>query len=286
MANFLSLQIKFDGPSPVVVGRKHLTVLQLIKVLKGLDAGALPRLTTQPFIQVQSSMVQASATATCAAVLNADTVSIGGQALTAAQKRATGTVTAATAIVGNTVTINGQVFTGVAGAAVPGQATFSIDTGNNQTAASIVAQVNAYGGAKVAGIVAARAASAVVTFYAVNEGTSGNSITLASSDVSTLAVSGAALANGAAATNNTFDFAGSNNTTAASLAAAITNSTTAAVKKASASATGAVVTVTAKAAGLGGNTITFTSSNGARLAVTGSGFLASGSEGAVTKWFF
>lgn len=286
MANFLSLQLKFDGPTPVVVGRKHLTVLQLIKVLKGLDAGALPRLTTQPFIQVQSSMVQASATATCAAVQSGDTVSIAGQALTAAQRRATGTVTAASAQAADTVTINGVVFTAVSGAVTLGQATFDCSGTDTACAASLAAQVAAYASPLLSGIVGARSAAAVCTFYALTEGTAGNSITLATSNNSRLAKSGTVLANGAAATNNTFDFAGTNNTTAASLAAAITNSTTAAVKKVTASAASAVVTVTSKAAGLGGNTNTFTSSNGSRLAVTGAGFLAGGSEGAVTKWFF
>lgn len=115
---------------------------------------------------------------------------IAANIATAIGKHASGTVTCATAIATNTVTVGTFVFVGAAGAATPGALTFSIDTGDNATAASIAAQVNAHTGASQ--LVRAKAASAVVTFRAVAGGTAGNAIPLASSG-STLTVSGATL---------------------------------------------------------------------------------------------
>jgi hypothetical protein len=287
--SILNLQIAYSGKSPIVAGDKRLTDLNIRNLLYAIGHGSQYREPgTSPYIQYQQNVVQASATATCAAVANADTVTIAGTALTAAQKRATGTLTCATAIAGNTFVLNGVTFTGVAGAAVPGEATFSIDTGNAETATSIITQVNAYDDPAIDGIVAARATvgnTAVVTLYAINQGTTGNAITLAGTAV-TLAASGATLANGAVVANNAFDWAGTNETTAAALAYAINNSTTAAIQQASATVNGAVVTVTSKVGGLAGNTITFVSNNGTRLAVTGSGFLANGAAGAAARFVF
>lgn len=284
----LNLQVQYYGKSPIQGGganRKRITTLQLGQLMYAMNHGSRYK-TGEQYIQYQTGVVAASATATCATVVSGNTLTIAGTALTAAQKRATGTVTCATVLAAQTFTISGTTFTGAAGAAVPGEATFSVDTGDNATAASIVAQVNAYGGPLVAGIVKARAASAVVTFYAVTQGTSGNAIPLSSSDGGTLAVSGANLANGAALSNNTFDFAGTDATTADALAAAINASTTAAVAQVTAVSDGVdVVTITSKVAGTAGNAITLTSS-GATLAVTGSGFLADGAADAAVRMYF
>ncbi len=287
---YIGIQLKFSGgiPSPIIssaanAGTKRLTVLNIVKLLWGFVHGGILRASGGNVIMVQDTLVAASATATPASVVNGNTVSIAGTALTAAQRRATGTLTAATAIAGNTCVINGVTFTGAAGAVVLGEATFSVDTGNTETATSLAAQINAYADPRISGIVAARSASAVVTLYAVNQGTSGNAITLVGT-VTTLAASGATLANGAAITNNTFDFAGTNATTGAALAAAINASTTAAVKRTTATVDAAgVVTITAKVAGPAGNAITLTSVGGT-ITVTGSGFLASGSAGEPVQW--
>lgn len=290
MANqIFSIQLSIPGgvKSPVFTGDKRRTVVALSQLMRGglIGGEAFSLAHSGAYLQVQGSMVAASATATCASVILNDHVDIGGTAVTAKQGRATGTATCATVLAGTTLTVNGVEFTGVAGAAVLGEATFSVDTSDTACASSIVVQVNAYASPALGGVVKAKSAIGVVTFYAVTPGTAGNSISLASSDGTTLAVSGAVLANGAALTNNQFDFAGTDATTADALAAAINASTTAAVKTTTAVSDGvSVVTVTAKAAGTGGNAITFTSNNGSRLAVTGSGFLASGSEGAVTRW--
>jgi hypothetical protein len=290
MANKI-INIQLSVPSgvrqPVDTSNRWTTGVNLAKTIRsGLVGGSLTGLSgSDSYLQVQTDVVCASNTAVLAAVALNDTISIGGTALTAKQKRATGTVTAASATAAQTVTVNGQVFTAVAGAATLGDATFSIDTGNTETATSLAAQINAYGGSLVNGIVKAKSSAAVVTLYAVTAGTAGNAISLASSDNGTLAVSGAVLANGAASANNEFDYVGTNATTADALAAAIIASTTAAVKLVTAASDGVdTVTVTAKEGGTAGNTIAFVSSNGTRIDVGGAGVLENGAASAVTRW--
>jgi hypothetical protein len=284
---YIGIQLKYSGgiPNPIIAsaanaGAKRWTLQNVVKLIWGAMHGSLSG--GNAYIMVQDTLVAASATATCASVVNGNTVTIAGTALTAAQRRATGTLTCATAIAGDTVVINGVTFTGVSGAAVPGEATFSVDTGDAETATSIAAQVNAYASPLISGVLAAKSAAAVVTIYAVTQGTAGNAITLATTG-GTITRSAATLANGAALTNNTFDFAGTNDTTAAALAYAINNSTTAAIKRVTATAASNVVTITAKVAGPAGNAITLTSVGGT-ITVTGSGFLASGTAGEPVQW--
>ena len=266
----LNLQLAFSGKTPIVAGDKRTTTLNLMQLLYALGHGSRYREPgTSPYAQYQTGVVQASGTITPAAVLAADTVSIGGQALTAAQRRATGTVTMAAAAAADTVTVGGQVFTAVNGAVVAGQATFDVSGGNNPAAASLAAQVNAFGGSLVSGIFKARASAAVCTFYAVEQGTGGNALTLASSTGVRLAVSGATFANGSAIANNTFDMAGTDATTGAAIAAAVEASSTAAVKQVNAVASAAgVVTVTSKVGGTAGNAIALATSNAGRLAIS------------------
>lgn len=297
----ICVQIDFNGPSPFIINSngtfdKRTSLINLSRLIRGINHGSQARGGVNPVapngppaVVVQSSIVQASATATPASVILNDTLSIAGTALTAKQGRATATATAATVLEATTLTLNGTVFTAVNGAVVLGEATFDCSGSNTACATSLAAQVNAYGGSGVSGVIGARSAAAVVTFYAKAQGVAGNGYTLTSSDGSTLAVTGSGfLANGAALTNNQFDFAGTDITTGADIVRCIGASTTTAIKSVTAqyaTSTG-VVTVTAKAPGVAGNAVTFTSSNGSRLAVTGSGFLASGSAGAPTLWTF
>lgn len=288
----ICIQIDFDGPNPLIINSngtsdKRTSMLNLARLLRGTDTGAQFRQPKKPTtVVVQASLVQASATATPASVQSGDTLSIGGTALTATQGRASGTVTAAAVNVGDTVTVNGVVFTAVAGA--PGTNQFDQSGTNTQTATSLAAAINACTDPKVQDLIGAKSAAAIVTVYSKQIGTYGNGYTLASSNNTRLAVSGATLANGAALANNQFDFVGTDVETGTDLARAINASTSANIKQTSATvapSTG-VVTVTAKTPGVAGNAITFTSSNGGRLAVTGSGFLAGGSAGAPTQWQF
>lgn len=110
---------------------------------------------------------------------------------------ATGTVTCATVLATNTVTIDGTVFTAVTGAAGANQ--FDRTPGTDiTTATNLVAAINdPTNWVGDAPVVASNVGgtSAIVTLTAVEVGTAGNAITLASSG-GTLAVSAANLANG------------------------------------------------------------------------------------------
>lgn len=105
--------------------------------------------------------------------------------------KASATITCATAIATNTITIGPQTLTLVNS----GATTDEINKGGNNTltAAAIAAAINAH--AVTSKYVVASSALAVVTVTALQRGTMGNGITLASSG-STLAVSGAALSGG------------------------------------------------------------------------------------------
>lgn len=123
------------------------------------------------------------ATKLAAAINNSTSAAISG--VVSAVAMGADTLTAATAIAGNLFKVTladttVHVFYGVAGAATLGDKTFSIDTGDNATAASIVAQINGY--APFTGKISASAASAVVTVNTVD----GNSFTLTGT-VTTLA---------------------------------------------------------------------------------------------------
>ena len=116
------------------------------------------------------------------------------------------------------------------------------------------------------------AASATVTCAAVS-----------AADTVTIAGVAFTAVNGGTPAANEFDMSGSNSVDAAALAAAINASTSTGITGCvSAAAVGAVVTVTALVPGKIGNAITFTSSDNTRLAVTGSGRLASGAETLIT----
>ena len=176
----------------------------------------------------------ARATVTCAAVANADTVTPNGQAVTATQHRATATVTFATALDDCTITVNGVVYTGKAASPDSADNEFLVGVSDTDDAAAFVALLNASRPADVGvyGLIKARSALGVVTFYAVTGGTAGNAYTLASSDdAATLVISAATFANGAAVANNEFDYVGTNETTARALADCINNSTTAALSQ-------------------------------------------------------
>lgn len=264
-----------DSDNPFSNTASARTNLQrFINVLKSLASGTKSGVYT---IDVHASATRASATATCASVANADTVTINGTAFTATQFNASGTVTAATALALDTVTVQGVVLTAVSGTPVAGGTTFDISGSDTATATSLAAAINA--NPTLAYYVTATSSAAIVTIRALASGTGGNALTLATSNNTRLAKSGTVLAGGAAVVNNQFDYKGSNTQTAAALAAAINASTTAAVKSiVTATSALGVVTVTCKTPGLIGNCVTFVSSNGTRLAVTGSGVLASGAE--------
>jgi len=104
------------------------------------------------------------------------------------------------------ITVAGVEFTAVASGAVSGAATFDAETGNDETAISLAAQINDYdeAGALLVNRVTAVASGANVTLTANNYGTAANAYTLEYSDEGTntigATVSGATLLGGLAST--------------------------------------------------------------------------------------
>jgi hypothetical protein len=220
-------------------------------------------------ITIKTKGVVASGSVTIAAVALSDTFSINGTAFTAVKHRASSTLTAASAIATNTCVINGVTFTAVAGAASYAAQQFSIDTSDTATAVDLVASIAACTDPRVRGMVTVSNIAGAVTVKAVAAGGS-SAITLVGT-VTTLAASAATLAGGAAVGNNEFDLGGTDTQVAAWLTTAINASSTALVSAhVRASSTAAVVSVYAKTTGPQGNAITTASSNGTRLAITGS----------------
>lgn len=286
----INIQLDFNGVSPLVIKAngtfdKRLSLLNIARLLRGIDMGVQTRALTRPnAVVVQSSLVQATQTFTPAAVAVNDTATIGGTALTAKQLRASGTLTAAGVLANDTCVINGSVFTAVTGAAGPNQ--FDRTPGTDATTATnLAAAINNSVDPKIKGLIKAKAAAAVVTVYFLQKGTVGNAITLVGTAVR-LAASGATLANGAATGANQFDCIGTDIETGIDLARAINASASANIAQVSAvaSTSTGVVTITAKQPGLGGNTIT-TVGTAVRLAA-GAATMAGGSAGAPTQWNF
>ncbi len=290
MTTRILLDLTFEGKTPLVAGDKRLTMTNLDRLLRAINHGARYRTASgNPKVKTTPTIVPATATVTIAAPTTGQTVTIAGTAMTAQQSRARSVVDFDTAIAGDTVTVGGVIFTGTAGAVVLGDATWSVDSTDAANAISFSAQLNAYADPAISGQLTSFVTStSEVTIVALAEGTSGNAITLTSSSNVTVPVTGSGfLAGGAAIANNKFDFGSTDALVAASLARAINASTTANIQKVTAVSDGvSVVTLTAVLGGVGGNAITLTSSDGATLAVTGSGFLTSGSQGATTTYTF
>lgn len=224
-------------------------LLDFIRILRAVIGGGLSGRRRQGFRpNVVAGLTLATGTVAPAAVAVADTFSVNGQALTAAEKRANCTVTCGTSIDdADTVTVNGLVLTAKTS---PTLATHFLITGVAATdAAALVACINAQTSALVAGIIEAvrPAANGVVNIYAITPGTAGNAYTIATSDAVDLAItndSSGSFAGGAAAANNAFDAMGNNARTAQALADAINDSTTSIVKDhAKASVRSGVVTL-------------------------------------------
>lgn len=300
-----------DGQTPLAHTDKTRALRDLIEMLEACLSGNARGVHT---FSCRTAGVAATGTVTCATVATGNTVTINGTALTATQHHARGTITPTVSgiDVDDTVTINGTAltakqhyakgtvtfssadaadnvtigattFVGTVGAVTPGDATYSVDTGNDEAAASLAAQIAAHAVAST--VVTATAASAVVTLRAVASGTAGNSIVLTSTDGTDVAVSGSGTLSGATAVgSNQFDISGTNAQCCTSLAAAI-NAASALSGVVTAWASATVVTVRAVTAGTGGNSITFVSSD-AQLAVSGAGTLAGGATVANNQFDF
>lgn len=195
---------------------------------------------TRQTASLEYSQLSARALVTVAAPATGATVTINGQALTAAEHRANCTVTVGTSVdEDDTVTVNGVVFT--AKASPSGNYQWAI-TGVAATDAlalvnkinTVYAATNDAAGAGVTGLIKADrpAADGVVNLYAVAQGTTGNAYTIETSDAVDLAITNddsGVFTGGAAADNNQWDHIGDNATIARAIVDCANASTTAAV---------------------------------------------------------
>jgi hypothetical protein len=214
-------------------------------------------------LSVKTLGLVATTTATCASVVATDTLVLNGVTITGIVQNASGTLTAATAIAGTSFNLHGYTFTGAAGAATEGAQTFSIDTGNTETATSIAAQINAF--ARFSGVLTATSSTDTVTIRAVTAGTAGNAIALTGTATVLEASGSGTLAGGIAVANDQFATgAGATNTQVATdIVRCINASTTAGIRDyVRATSRAAVVHLWSKIPGELGNGITASSSGG------------------------
>lgn len=243
---------------------KMRTVEEVVTALRALEMGAWEG--TIDVLQNDGNAVAASGTVTFSGGASAaDTVTINGQALTAAQKNARATATFSTVVADNVVTVNGIAFT--AKVSPSGANQFALGASDTEAAANLATKVNAH--ASLTGIITATSAAAVATFRAVTSGTGGNALTLAKTG-SPVAISGATFANGAASANNAWDFGDTAAQASAALTAAVTASSTGIVSgHVTAADNGAgIVTLTATKKHALGNAITLAKA-GTNIAVSG-----------------
>lgn len=241
--------------SPFVVGQGsgysgRVLLRKLQSILKKIvGMGLVGRLVARPFVKVATQ--SANAVVTCASVAGADTVTVNGTALTAAEHRANCTVTFASVSNNDTITLNGRVYTAKS-SSPSGEFQFLSGVSDAADALAFVTQVLAAStvNTEVYGIIEAvrKAADGVVDIYAILSGsTVGNAYTIATSNGTRLAItndSSGSFAGGAANTNNEFDFIGNNARTATDLGRALRDSTTSLVSgHVDGSAKSAVVTL-------------------------------------------
>lgn len=208
-----------------------------------------------------------------------DTLTIDVVDLTAKQHHATGTITPRAADADDNVVVGATTFVGTVGAVTPGDATYSVDTGDAEAATSLAAQINAHAVAST--VVTATVVVDVVHLRAIAAGTDGNAIVLTSTDGTDLAVSGSGTLEGATdPTADEFDISGTDAQCVQSIADAIeANEDLAALVTVETSPT--AVTVTAIAFGPEGNDIVLESSD-AQIAVSGSGTLTGAGDATAT----
>ena len=102
--------------------------------------------------------------------------------------------------VGDTIVLNGVQMTAVASGATPQQ--WNVGASATAAAANVATAVAAANSALISGLVTAVASTSIVTFSAVFAGLAGNTVTIASTTGANIAVSGARLVGGLAATTS------------------------------------------------------------------------------------
>jgi hypothetical protein len=210
---------------------------------------------------------------------------------------ATGTAQCTSVIATDTCTVNGLTYTAVAGAKSD-NTEFSIDTGDTACALDLADSIDNDTRSGTTGDVSAISATDTVTITTDVEGTAGNAITLAQTG-GTITLSGAVFTGGISADTVTinglvytavagvkaddteFSIDGDNTVDAADLADSISGDIrTGTLGEISAVSASAVVTMTSDLEGTAGNAVTLVSSDGATLAVSGSGTFTGGADAA------
>lgn len=240
-------QSPFVGKGTGASGRQQLRAAEaLLCAVAG--QGVRGRLAFRP--TVKAATQSANALVTAAAVVNGNTVTINGTAMTAARHRASCTVTFASVADADTITVNGRVFT--AKTSPSGQFQFLRGVSDAADALAFVTCLNAVDSTSTEtyGLIEAtrKAANGVVDIYAIAaNSTVGNSYTIATINGARLAItndSSGSFTGGAAATSNQFDYFASNARVAEDLARCIRASATSLISDhCSASAISGVVTL-------------------------------------------
>jgi len=209
---------------------------------------------------------------------------------------ADGDIVCASVQVGDTVTVNGLVYTAISGSKAGDNTKFDQAGTDDQCATDLADSIDNDTRSGTTGDLSATASTDTVTAVTDVLGAAGNAITLVSSNGTRLAVTGSGFFTGgvtadtvtvnglvytavagAKANDTEFSIDSTNAATATDLADSIDDDTrVGTLGDQSATATTVTVTVVTDVLGTGGNAITLVSSDGTRLAVTGSGFFTGG----------
>jgi len=208
---------------------------------------------------------------------------------------ADGDITCASVLAADTVTVNGLLYTAVSGAKA-NDTEFSIDTGDNECATDLADSITNDTRSGTSGDQTATSSTDTVTAVTDVTGTGGNAITLVSSNGTRLAVTGSGnftggvtadtvtvnglvytAVVGAKANDTQFSIDSTDTATATDLADSIDDDTrSGTLNDLTAISAAAIVTATQTVSGTGGNATTLISSDGTRLAVSGSGTFTGG----------
>lgn len=208
---------------------KRSRVREFMAILKGVvDGSSSNSVIYRP--TVRAGLVPAWGTGVLATIAAADTVTIGGQALTCTKQNATGTIQIGASIdVDDSVDINGVTFTGKAAESISA-AQFKCDGTATAAATSLAACINGSTSALIKNIVWATSSADTVTVRAHLRGIAGNVIPTVASD-GDITCAAATLTAGAAWVVNQFDPSGNNAIAGRNLCEAINKTTTAIISK-------------------------------------------------------
>lgn len=168
----------------------------ILKELQGLTVSLLAGAAADTTIAL--SAIRDEDTVLSALNNNAGTITDITANISINSLKASGTITCSAVDAADTVTVDGRVYTAIADGATPVGNQFSVGASDTACATNLAAAINKGERLDATSKVTATSAVGVVTVTARTAGTAGNSITLASSDGTDLAVSGATLAGGAA----------------------------------------------------------------------------------------